>query len=667
MTGIIAYAWLQLARRWRNLAALAFLALAATALFTATTTLRDSVDHAFAVRAGQSSTPEVWIRTSGPAEETATLASATAELGASTVLDVRPVLVGQETLQQLATVVIDSPDWSAGRPITLEGRAVGITGEVTVDHLLADLVGASIGDTLTLDAGTETVDLTVVGTFVHTVAERTPLDPGLLMVHADQLGSFPVMGNRWIAMEQTQFEQLIPSLQSDRFGPDITIDVDDDGEFAGSYLEAINPMTIVMTAIGGLAAVMVFILIATITAGQALARRRELGVVRALGWSTSDVRWLMAIEASIPALVGALAGIPVGLVIARWLAAESTAPLALDPALRAPGFMAFVAAVGVVVIGTLAALVGSNAAVRRSPAQLIRAGRGIDSTSASPAKLIDRLRAVPVVAAAAHYALRPRSRAALVLVSLTIAATLTSMVVHYDEVIDALEGRAGVATSEVLTIIADTDVDVAAATAGRADVIEVFLDDDDEVNYEDALAGTVAYGIAMASGGNPAGLSQELAASSGGAIRPVDTHGGDIATLRAIRSAVRPVTVVLLIIGLSALVVMIAQRLREQRRDVAVLGALGVTGTKRMVMTTAMAVIPGVVALAIGLPLGPLMLELFMRMADGSEFVDLIRSPGTGWMAGIAVGFLAVSALAAAPIGLRLARLRPAETLRHLD
>ena len=111
-------------------------------------------------------------------------------------------------------------------------------------------------------------------------------------------------------------------------------------------------------------------------------RRTEIGILRALGASRQQIRWLFLGESSVMGLIGSLAGLVIGVVVARaivssvsavisdiYFVAQRTDEVALNP-------VVLVVAI-VIGIGTslVAALVPAHNAARVDPVQALQKGR----------------------------------------------------------------------------------------------------------------------------------------------------------------------------------------------------------------------------------------------------------------------------------------------------
>jgi ABC-type antimicrobial peptide transport system permease subunit len=101
-------------------------------------------------------------------------------------------------------------------------------------------------------------------------------------------------------------------------------------------------------------------------------RRREIGLLKALGFVNGQIASTVACQATTVALVGIVAGVPAGVAIGRtiWQAFASNLgaiPVSVVPILLLGGL-----AGGILVVSNIIAVAPALAAIRSKPGELLR-------------------------------------------------------------------------------------------------------------------------------------------------------------------------------------------------------------------------------------------------------------------------------------------------------
>lgn len=102
------------------------------------------------------------------------------------------------------------------------------------------------------------------------------------------------------------------------------------------------------------------------------ARRFEIAVMRALGFSTRDVRWSVAAQATATVLVVMIVAVPAGLAIGRWAWLEYARDLHVLPVSVMPWSTLAIVCVAAIVVANVVALLPGWLAARRSPGYDLR-------------------------------------------------------------------------------------------------------------------------------------------------------------------------------------------------------------------------------------------------------------------------------------------------------
>ncbi|HWM22470.1 MAG TPA: ABC transporter permease [Ilumatobacteraceae bacterium] len=257
------------------------------------------------------------------------------------------------------------PRAGIGPPI-LTGRAVADDDEIVVGTGTLEALGKEVGDDVELDGGGRPTVVRIVGTASF---------PAVGQVH----GNHPSLGVGGLVGPE-----LVPGALTDTFGPPAvfvryTEGTDRDGadawlreetqgigEFPGSTevfrsrrpaeitnSDDIGAAPALVAATLGVAALASLALVLSVSTSR---RRRDLALLKALGFTKRDVSTAVAWQATVTIGVGLLFGIPIGVVAGRWLWQRFVEQLYVVPAPEVP-FVALVALVAAALV--LCNLVGA--------------------------------------------------------------------------------------------------------------------------------------------------------------------------------------------------------------------------------------------------------------------------------------------------------------------
>jgi FtsX-like permease family len=260
-----------------------------------------------------------------------------------------------------------------GRGITpapiLDGRAPAGPREVVLGRRTLEALGKDVGDTVSLDGSGDPLPFTITGTAV--VPEINQGGPGLGegavltlegfgdLVPDEQatvaLVRFAPGGEGSPAMEQLRFAgKLLPPVL-----PDALYDV-----------ERVRRLPVILASL--LALVGMITLIHSL-ASLVRTHRRDLAVLKTLGFTRSQVAGTVAWQGSVFVAVALIVGVPIGIALGRWswLLVTDQLGVVSEPRVPLPAIVALVPAA--VLVANLAAAVPGWLAVRIRPAEALRA------------------------------------------------------------------------------------------------------------------------------------------------------------------------------------------------------------------------------------------------------------------------------------------------------
>jgi putative ABC transport system permease protein len=216
---------------------------------------------------------------------------------------------------------------AVARPLVQEGRwlAAGATAAIVLERSFADYIDAQPGDSVQFKVGDQFVSFTVTGTALDTARGTYPdWQPARAWVLADtlpllepdpaQLGSVLSVRLRDPAASQEFTERALAGLERRSAGGlnDIT-DWHEPGEDFSEW-NRVNAVFLGVFTVFALLAV--GMIIANSIGGRVLAQFREIGLLKAAGFTPRQVAGIYLIQHLALALVGSLLGLGLALVIA---------------------------------------------------------------------------------------------------------------------------------------------------------------------------------------------------------------------------------------------------------------------------------------------------------------------------------------------------------------
>nr|WP_216654450.1 ABC transporter permease [Nocardioides sp. zg-DK7169] len=261
---------------------------------------------------------------------------------------------------QVALAATDRGEIGSLELVLDEGRASLRSGSVLVQESWADERGVGVGDELDLQVPTGAVTWQVAGIFEDNPVVFAPVlvsvEDLLAAGFQDRDNALIVFGAPGVAAStlQGRLDTVVDDL------PAVT--VKDQAAFAEEQREPIDNLVLTIFALLGLALVIAVLGIVNTLALSVIERTREIGLLRAIGLSRSQLRRMITLESVVISLLGAVLGVVLGVVfgvvLMRALRDEGLEVISV-PVVQLVVFLALA-----VVVGVLAAVLPARRAAR---------------------------------------------------------------------------------------------------------------------------------------------------------------------------------------------------------------------------------------------------------------------------------------------------------------
>ena len=318
------------------------------------------------------------------------------------------------------------------RPVLTSGRWLDGRNEIVLERSFAEHHGVAVADELTLN-GDEDVRVDVVG--IAAVLTREPYprsQPGASFATAETIARTrpgpPLLASLPLRLADPESAPAVAGRVALAGGPEVTVETWQ--ELRADAVAGMRPIQAILLSFAVLLAVACGAVLLINLGAKAAARRREIALLRAVGFTPGDVGALVMGEVGLVAVAGVATGIGLGIFAVPNFAA--TADLVL-PGTRTTGFSG-PAAVAVTTAAAAVALAVSAIATRRATKTAVAHELEVPPGDGRVAGLVTRaVRAVagPVAAVGSAQTLSRRGRgralltiAALTLTGVTIVAAL---------------------------------------------------------------------------------------------------------------------------------------------------------------------------------------------------------------------------------------------------
>lgn len=271
----------------------------------------------------------------------------------------------------------------------VEGRPARQAGEIVLGGETMDQIGLSVGDTAQVDVGSGPTPMQVTGRGVFPHMQRGSFTRTGLGVGA-QLpgGTLETFADTEVPPDYAYEGHLYTFVMIDAGGDTAALDlaldelrasIEADGSFAflrqdqqPTRIRDLDRVRVVPGLMAGVLAVVAVAALAHLLVTSVRARRAELALLRALGFSRRQLRAAVAWQASVIAVLAAVIGVPLGIALGRLIWGWFEEGLHAAAPAETPWSWAVVTVPVLLLVANLVAAIPGRAAGRTSPASILR-------------------------------------------------------------------------------------------------------------------------------------------------------------------------------------------------------------------------------------------------------------------------------------------------------
>jgi hypothetical protein len=261
------------------------------------------------------------------------------------------------------------------------GRAPRVAGEAVLGAKTAQQLGLGLGDHVTVQSNyfAEDADIEVVGTAVlpavgSFVADRTGLGNGAFVLTGQQptpdSATFVAIHLHHGVDPHAFVDRLRPTFQQwDVSGaPPFTYA----GPVRSAEIVNVSELRSVPLVLGSVLGIALLVGLTASIVISVRDRRRELAILRALGYNDRDLRATVRWQAGAMMAVGVVVGIPVGVIVGRFAWRAFANQLGVVPRADSPIALLAITAVLAIVLALVASIAPGRTAARMSPVEALR-------------------------------------------------------------------------------------------------------------------------------------------------------------------------------------------------------------------------------------------------------------------------------------------------------
>ena len=278
-------------------------------------------------------------------------------------------------------------------PVPTQG-ATPRDGGIVLERSFAEALGLQVGETLRLAGAAGPVDLRVVGTAISPAQPRYPRrNPGLAWVTRATLEQVEPDRSRWL---WTQPIRLADPAAAAAFAARAAALVPPGAGLVETWedqranaLRDAQPLTIILTTYTLVLLAVVSAVVAILVGARAAAQHREIGLLKAVGFTPRQVTAVFAIESAALGAIAVVIGFSVGTLLAPRLTAASADTLLGSPTTAPSAWHLAAAAVPVLLVLLAGARSSTRRSTRFSALTMMQAGAATPASRSRLARALD--------------------------------------------------------------------------------------------------------------------------------------------------------------------------------------------------------------------------------------------------------------------------------------
>ena len=326
-------------------------------------------------------------------------------------------------------------------PVLTTGSQLSEDG-IVLERSLANALGIAVGARLAVTSARGTIELPVLGTAVVPSQARYPRsNPGLAWVTPATLERVEPDRARWrwteaLRLANPSAAAAFTARAAAGFpaGPGLYFETWQDQR--RNALDDAQGTQVIVTMFTILLLIVAFVVVGILAGARASAQHREIGLLKAAGFTPRQVGGVFALESAALGLVAAALGFALGMLLAPRLAEPSAETLLGSPTIAANPWHILVASCVVLPVLLAGALTSTRRSTRFSVLEAIRAG-----TSAPPSSRLARAVARSVLPLTIELGLKDllarRRRALLLAAAIALTGAVVVTALSLDATLDA--------------------------------------------------------------------------------------------------------------------------------------------------------------------------------------------------------------------------------------